>query len=92
MKTAYEILDDELSQHMIEKMAEIPLMREWIKDAMCVFAEEYHKDKVKELNSLDVIPSFDSLKNLVGHSNQKNGNYICKCSKCGGLFIGNIHW
>ena len=47
MRTAYEILDDELSQHMIEKMAEIPLMREWIKDAMCVFAEEYHKDKVK---------------------------------------------
>lgn len=42
MRTADEILDEELSESMIDYLKDNPVFREWIKDAMYTFAREYH--------------------------------------------------
>lgn len=40
MKTADEILDDELSENMIEYLEKNQIFREWIKDAMYNYAQQ----------------------------------------------------
>lgn len=48
MRTADEILDDELSDNMVTYLKENPTFREWIKDAMFKYALEYHKQELKK--------------------------------------------
>ena len=67
MITADKILDDELSDNMLEYLKDNQVFRKWIKDAMYKYADEYHKSDVLKLNKplgiksvCDcVIPSFD---------------------------------
>ena len=54
MRTADEILDDELSENMLDYLKENQIFREWIKDAMYTYAKEYHDSEVKKLNFLAV--------------------------------------
>ena len=54
MRTADEILDDELNDNMVEYFKKEPITREWIKDAIYVYAKEYHESEVEKLNLLAV--------------------------------------
>lgn len=45
LKTADEILDEELSANMIEHIEKVPQLKEWIKDAMYSFAQQNNQTK-----------------------------------------------
>lgn len=50
MRTADEILDDELSEDMLEYLKDNQVFREWIKDAMYTYAKEYHESETLKLS------------------------------------------
>ena len=58
MRTADEILDEELSENMLTHLKDNQVFREWIKDAMYKYAKEYHQCEVLKLNKALVISSF----------------------------------
>lgn len=48
MRSASEILEEELSENMLKKLKEIPLMKEWVEDAIYSYAKEMQE----EINNL----------------------------------------
>jgi hypothetical protein len=89
MKTTGEILDEELSQNMLDILKDIPLFRQWIEGAMVRYAVFYHLDKLQTLQA-----STDKSKlNLADVSNSeavvcdacgcKKSIVLKQCSECG---------
>ena len=76
MRTADEILDDELSDNMLEYLKDNQVFRKWIKDAMYKYADEYHKSEVLKLNKPPVIKS-------VCQHEWREGYCRWTCEKCG---------
>lgn len=90
MRTADEILDDELSENMLDYLKENQIFREWIKDAMYTYAREYHESEVKKLNLLAVSVNeveFCTCGNPSGEGNIQMVNdeemlyFCCDCNK-----------
>lgn len=48
MKTADEVLVIELNSEMLKTINSFSMLKEWIKDAMYVYAVEYHLNELKE--------------------------------------------
>lgn len=78
MRTADEILDEELSDNMLEYLKGEQVFREWIKDAMYKYADEYHKCEVLKLNKPHVIKSV--CESFVVRHNYKQD---ATCERCG---------
>ncbi len=49
--TTDEILDEELSENMLDILKDIPIMRDWIKQAMVRYADLYHNEQLQTLQA-----------------------------------------
>lgn len=84
MKTADEILDEELNEVMLEYLKDNQVFREWIKDAMYSYAKLYHDSEVKRLNLHAVSKTTGKLYcecEIKGNTFQLDNGTIC-CCKC----------